>query len=145
MSVNYSLYRSLDLISNTSSTYVEYIRAAIAKGCERAYHYDAIPEGVKGIEPHIVLCPLTESEGDFSESETRSSGASPVPQATEDAAKSHGTLDSTVDTNDGDTKSQVLLSSSAIDQSPECLPWTDNICMSPLLNIPLGYAEGLIL
>lgn len=88
MSISCSLYRSKDLVSDTTSTYIDYVRAAAAHGCEQEYRYEAISEGAKGIEPHIGLCLLTTSKDEPPMTENRSSGSDiawPVSQATEDA------------------------------------------------------------
>ena len=148
MPVNYSLYRSLELVSNTSSTYVDYIRDAAANGFERVYHYNAIPNGVKGIEPHIALCSFAGSEDALSKLGTESSSAevaSPSPEAAKNANQSDGSSGLPVTTNEGDAKPQSRPSPIALDQNPQSLPSTSTPeWKPPPSNIPLGHAENII-
>lgn len=60
--LNLLLYLSRERVSNASTTYISYVRDALALGAKRTYHYDAIPNGFKGIEPHLALCAFAVSE-----------------------------------------------------------------------------------
>ena len=148
MSVTCSLYRSHELISNTSSTYLDYIRDAATSGFERVYHYNAIAEGVKCIEPHIALCSFAESEDAPSKLGDKSSSAEvapPSPEAAKNSSQSDGISGLPVTTNEGDAKPQSRPSSIATDQSPQSLPSTSiPEWESPPPDIPLGCPEDII-
>lgn len=86
-----SLYRSHEPVSKTSSTYIDYVRAAAASGSERVYHYNAISEGTKGVEAHIALCSFAGLDDVLSEMENQQSGAesaAPLSEATTQTSQS---------------------------------------------------------
>lgn len=148
MPVNYPLYRSPELVSNTSSTYVDYILNAAANGFERVYHYNAIPNGVKGIESHIALCSSAGSEDAPLKLGNQSSSAavaSPSPEATKNTNYSDGTSGLPVTTNKGDTKPQSRPSPITTDHNPQSLSSTSTPQRrSSPSKIPLGRAEDMI-
>lgn len=51
------LYQSAELASD-SNIYIDFVHEASALGAKRIYHYHAIPNAFKGIEPHIALLDL---------------------------------------------------------------------------------------
>jgi len=61
-SLHLLLYRSRQLVSNTSPAYVNYVRDPEALGAKRTFQYHTIPNASKGIEPHIALRSYTGSE-----------------------------------------------------------------------------------
>lgn len=61
--LNLLLYLSRrELVSGASTTYINYVRDALALGARHTYHYNAIPNAFKGIEPHLALCSFAVTE-----------------------------------------------------------------------------------
>ena len=68
---NLLLYQSLELISD-SNIYIDYLREVSALGAKRIYHYHAVPNAFKGIEPHFALPNFVISESTQSEKPPKS-------------------------------------------------------------------------
>lgn len=49
------LYFSHEPVSISSTTYIKYIREALASAVKEIHHYHAVPNGSKGIEPYLVF------------------------------------------------------------------------------------------
>lgn len=125
MAVNFALYRGRELVSDTSSTYADYVRDAADKGFQWIYHYSAMPMGVKGIESHIALCSFAGSEIDPSKlgnESTSANVASPAPEAAKNTRLFDSSSGLPVTTSEGDAKLQSPPSPIALDQNSQILP-----------------------
>ena len=142
MPLTCSLYRSHEPISNTSPTYLDYIRDAAVNGSERVYHYNTIPKSVKQIEPHIAFYSLAESEDAFPKPGHESSSA---PEAAKNTSRFDDSSGLPVTTNENNEIPQSCPFPTALDQIPKYLPPTSTPeWASPPSDIPLGRAEDTI-
>ncbi|KAL9609170.1 MAG: hypothetical protein Q9167_006047 [Letrouitia subvulpina] len=56
------LYSSREPVKSTLPEYGAFVRNAAILGAKRVFHYQAIPDGFKNIEPNLVLCSFSTSE-----------------------------------------------------------------------------------
>lgn len=60
--INLIIYFSGELVHDDPPTYITNIRDAQSLGAKRIYHYQAIRNASKNVEPHFVLCSFAVSE-----------------------------------------------------------------------------------